>query len=180
MESVIGIFGSRVAAEQAVRGLVARGLSSQFITFLSGEAGSAEVENLPTTDAENDGMGETMGAVVGGAVGAGAGLSLGSAVASLLVPGVGPIVAIGLGAAALLGLGGAAAGAKAGDLSEHAMDKGVPRDDVSFYRELLKRGRSIVIAEVDHEDQAASAREVFEQRGGEDVDAARKELHSAA
>jgi hypothetical protein len=60
------------------------------------------------------------------------------------------------------------------------MDTGVPRDDVSFYRELLKRGRSIVIAEVGHEDQATSAREVFEQRGGEDVDAVRKELHSAA
>ena len=52
MQSVVGIFNSRVAAEQAVRGLLARGLSPQSITFLSGEAGSAQVANLPTTDAE--------------------------------------------------------------------------------------------------------------------------------
>ena len=51
---------------------------------------------------------------------------------------------------------------------------------MSFYRELLKRGRSIVIAEVDIEDQASAAREIFERRGGENVEAARKELHSAA
>ncbi len=180
MQSVIGVFGSRVAAEQSVRALQARGLSPQSIIFLSGEGGNDQVGAIPTTDAERDGMGETVGAVLGGSVGAGAGLALGSAVASLLVPGVGTIFAIGLGAAALLGLGGAAAGAKAGEVSEHAMDTGVPRDDVFFYRELLKRGRSIVIAEVDLEDQATSAREVFTQRGGEDVEAARKELHSAA
>jgi len=138
------------------------------------------VENLPTTDAERDGMGEAVGALVGGALGAGAGLSLGSAVASLLVPGIGTIFAIGLGAAAVLGLGGAAAGASVGDASAHAVDTGVPRDDVFFYRQLLKRGRSLVIANVDIEDQAAAAREVFERRGSEHVNAARKELPSAA
>jgi hypothetical protein len=179
MQSIVGIFGSRIAAEQAVRGLLARGFSPQSISFLSGEAGTAQVENLPTTDAERDGVGEAVGAVVGGAMGAGAGLSLGSAVASLLVPGVGTIFAIGLGVAALLGLGGAAAGAKAGDASEHTMDTGVPRDDVSFYRGLLKRGRSIVIAEVGIEDQASAAREIFERRGGEDIKAARRELSHA-
>ena len=79
MQSVIGVFGSRVAAEQAVRGLQARGLSPQSIIFLSGEAGNDRVGAIPTLDAERDGMGETVGAVVGGSVGAGAGLALGSA-----------------------------------------------------------------------------------------------------
>jgi hypothetical protein len=180
MQSVVGIFGSRVAAEQAVRGLLARGLSPQSIIFLSGESAGAQVETLPTTDAERDGIGEAVGAVVGGAMGAGAGLSLGSAVASLVVPGVGTIFAIGLGAAAILGLGGAVAGAGAGEASERAMDTGVPKDDVFFYRQLLKRGRSLVIADVGIADQAAAAQEVFERRGGEDVAAARKELQSAA
>jgi len=180
MQNIVGIFGSRIAAEQAVRGLLARGISQESIIFLTGEAGSTQVEKLPTTDAESDGMGEAVGAVVGGAVGAGAGLSLGSAVASLLVPGVGTIFAVGLGAAAVLGLSGAAAGATVGEESEHAMDIGVPRDDVFFYRQMLKRGRSLVIANVESEDQAATAKELFHNRGGEDVDAARKELESAA
>ena len=180
MQNIVGIFGSRIAAEQAVRGLLARGISQESIIFLTGEAGSTQVEKLPTTDAESDGMGEAVGAVVGGAVGAGAGLSLGSAVASLLVPGVGTIFAVGLGAAAVLGLSGAAAGATVGEESEHAMDIGVPRDDVFFYRQMLKRGRSFVIANVESEDQAATAKELFDNRGGGDVDAARKELESAA
>jgi hypothetical protein len=96
------------------------------------------------------------------------------------VPGVGTIFAIGLGAAALLGLGGAAAGAGVGEASELAADTGVPKDDVFFYRQLLKRGDSLVVASVDIEDQAAAVRAVFEQHGAEDIDAARKKLQSAA
>jgi hypothetical protein len=140
MQGVLGIFRSRGAAEEAVQGLLAMRISTQSIIFLSGEAGKAQLNSLPTDDAERDGMGEAVGAVVGGAMGSGAGLSIGSAVASLLVPGVGTIFAIGLGAAALLGIGGAAAGASAGKASEGAADIGVPKDDTLFYRELLKRG----------------------------------------
>jgi hypothetical protein len=125
-------------------------------------------------------MGETVGALVGGAVGTGAGLSLGSAVASLLVPGVGMIFAIGLGAAALLGIGGAAAGASLGEVAEHAADTGVPKDDTLLYRELLRRGRSIVVANVESEHVASSARGIFQQLGSEDIDEARKHSGNAA
>ena len=142
MQSILGIFESRTTAEKAVQGLLATPISPQSIIFLSGEAGKAQVDSLPTTDTERDGMGEAVGGLVGGAVGAGAGLSLGSAIASLFVPGGGMIFAIGLGAAALLGIGGAAAGATAGEASEHAADAGVPKDDIVVYRELLKRGLS--------------------------------------
>jgi hypothetical protein len=98
----------------------------------------------------------------------------------LMAPGVGTIFAIGVGAAAALGLGGAAAGAKLGDVAEHAMDVGVPKDDVNFYHELLRRGHSIVIASVDSEEHAAKARAVFKQQGSEDVEATRRELRRAA
>lgn len=180
MESVLGIFSSRAGAEQAVQGLLATPIAPQAIILLSGEAGSAQVDNLPTTDAERDGMGKAVGGVVGGAVGASAGLSLGSAVASLLVPGVGTIFAIGLGAAALLGIGGVAAGASIGETSEHAADIGVPKDDTFLYHELLKRGHSLVIANVDEEELASAAKAVFERLGAEDVDEARKKSRNAA
>jgi hypothetical protein len=186
MQSVVGIFPSLASAEQAVEGLLGSGMTQQSIIFLSGESPdrggtrSAELETIPTTDAEPDGMGKAMGAVVGGAVGASAGLAGGAAVASLLVPGVGTVFAIGLGAAAALGLGGAAAGAKAGDVTEHALDVGVPKDDVQFYHDLLRQGRSLVIANVDTEEQAATARSVFKQQGSQDEDTAREELGKAA
>jgi phage-related tail protein len=180
MQSVVGIFATRGAADLAVQGLLATPISPQSITLLSGEAGKSQVASLATTDAERDGMGEAVGGVVGGAVGASAGLSLGSAIASLLVPGVGTIFAIGLGAAALLGLGGAAAGASLGEASEQAADIGVPKDDTFLYRELLKRGRSLVIANVDDPGLASVAKAVFERQGSEDIDEARKMMASAA
>ena len=155
-------------------------ISPQSITLLSGEAGKSQVATLPTTDAERDGMGEAVGGVLGGAVGAGAGLSLGSAIASLLVPGVGTILAICVGAAALLGLGGAAAGASLGEASEHAADIGVPKDDTLLYRELLKRGRSLVIANVYDSDLASQAKSVFERQGSEDIDEPRRVMLPAA
>ena len=149
--------------------MLATPISPQSIIFLSGEAGKAQVDSLPTTDAEPDGMGEAVGGLVGGVVGAGTGLSIGSAIASLFVPGVGTIFAIGLGAAALLGIGGAAAGATAGEASEHAADTGVPKDDVLIYRELLRRGRSLVIANVEDNDLASAATTIFHRLGAEDV-----------
>ena len=188
MESVVGIFRSCALAESAVEGLINRGIPRQTIVFLSlecprgtgGQEVERQLEEVPTTDAEPDGMGKGMGAVVGGALGASAGLAGGAAVASMLVPGVGTIFAAGLGAAALLGMGGAALGAKAGDVTEHALDVGVPKDDVLLYRELLRRGRSLVIVNVDDERLAKSAKFVFEQHQGEDIDAARKEWRMAA
>jgi len=118
--------------------------------------------------------------LVGGVVGASAGFGLGSAVGSLVVPGVGTILAAGIGAASLLGLGGAIAGEKIGDRSEDAMDQGVPRDDVVLYRELLKRRRTLVIANLHADDMAETARTIMQQNGAENIDEARKEIRKAA
>jgi hypothetical protein len=186
MQSVAGIFRTCAAAEQAMRGLINHGVPQGDIIFLSSECpggGMDEVENrldkVPTTDAEADGMGKGIGALMGGGVGAGAGLAGGAAVASMLVPGVGTIFASGLGAAAVLGLSGALAGAKAGDVAEHALDTGIPKDDVMLYRELLKRGRSVIIANVDSDGLAHAAKRVIEENGGEDVGEARREFKAA-
>jgi hypothetical protein len=188
MQSVVGIFPSVGSAERAVQRLVSLGMTERSIVFLSGSREDSEVrvssekelDSVATMDAESDGMGKAMGAVLGGAVGASAGLAGGAAMASLLVPGVGTIFALGLGAAAVLGLGGAAAGAKGGNAAEHAMDVGIPRDDVTFYHEVLRRGRSLVMANADSEELAERARTVFEEQGGEDVGTAREEFGRAA
>jgi hypothetical protein len=180
MESIVGIFASRMIAETAVKSLLATSVPRQSVSLLSGEAGESQLETLATTDAERDGMGGAVGGVIGGAVGASAGLSLGSAIASVLIPGVGTIFAIGLGAAALLGLGGAAAGASLGEASEHAADIGVPKDDTFLYRELLKQGRSLVIVNTDNPDFAVASKAVFQRQGTENIDEARKVMLPAA
>jgi len=44
---------------------------------MSGESGDTKLGIVPTTDAEDDGMGNALGAIFGGTVGAGAGMGLG-------------------------------------------------------------------------------------------------------
>jgi hypothetical protein len=173
METLVGIFNSRRQAEEALNGLHAIGLSQDSLIFLTPQ-NPEEVQAVPTTDAEEPGIGRAISGYVGGVIGGSVGFGVGSAAASLLVPGVGPVLAAGLGAAALLGLGGAAVGASIGDATEKALDQGVPRDEILFFRELLKRGRSLVIAAVEREEMLIAARVVLEKHNAEDVDMARQ------
>src|SRR5690349_1141747 len=118
MYSAVGIFATREQAEAALIKVRKVGIAESSIIFLTGGKSENQLDQIPTTDAERDGMGPAMGAVMGGAVGASTGLTLGSVLASLMVPGVGPIMAAGLGAAALLGVGGAVAGGEIGNTAE--------------------------------------------------------------
>jgi hypothetical protein len=175
MHNLVGIFRECATADSAVRELLQAGIPQNRIIFMSGLDSAAAATGLPTTDAEPEGMGKTVGEFVGGVTGASAGLALGSALASLFVPGVGPIMAAGIGAAALLGLGGATAGAKLGHASEDALDEGVPKDDVFLYRHLLQHGRSLVIVEAENDHQISAAREILKKNGSEDIDQARQQ-----
>ena len=176
MHNLAGIFGECATADRAVRELLDAGIPQGRIIFLTGLDAAAKAAELPTTDAEPEGMGKTVGGYVGAVTGGSAGLALGSALASLFVPGVGPIMAAGIGAAAVLGLGGAAAGAKIGHESEDALDQGVPKDDVFLYRDLLKQGRSLIVVEAENDHQISAAREILKRYGSEDVDQARKRM----
>jgi hypothetical protein len=49
----------------------------------------------------------------------------------------------------------------------------LPHDDLPVYEDALRRGRSLVVALTDHEDQARRGREALSQAGAESVDAAR-------
>lgn len=179
MHTVIGIFNSRKQAEEALSTLLNAGVPESSIVYFTGVDAPQEIEAIRTTDAEAPGMGKTMGTFLGGVMGAGAGLSLGSAVASLLVPGVGPIMAAGLGAAALLGIGGATVGGSVGNASEGAMDEGIPKDDVFFYRDQLKQKRSLVVVSTQTDEGAASVRSILDHKGAEDIETARKQWETA-
>ena len=118
-------------------------------------------------------MGSAMGGAVGGALGVAGGMHIGATLASLLVPGVGPVLAAGVIGAALLGAGGAAAGAAAGGALEDSIE-GLPHDELFVYEDALRQGRSVVIVVTQDEAQADTARGVLAQAGAESVDAARE------
>ena len=209
METRLGIFHSVADAEQVIAELVSRDIPRDSLILLStlspqrSGAGSFATAEEPkvsqsataasgraATERELDKVaqpakaagsaGKNSGEAIGATVGATAGFTAGATVASLMVPGLGLIFAIGLGAAALLGVGGAAAGAGVGNTLEKNVDMGFPPEEVDFYRQLLRQGKSLVIAKVRSGADTTTVQEAFRQRGSEDVDAARERLGKAA
>jgi hypothetical protein len=176
MQSIVGIFNSLADARRAAAILKSLGIDEDKITALSPHTSDTEFEaRVPTSEAEQPGMGQAVGGTVGAALGAAGGASAGAAVATFLVPGVGPVLALGLLGAAVFGAGGAAAGVLAGGALEKAIDQGLPRDEIYVYEDALRRGRSVVIAFADDEQIAENARAELKRDGAETVDAAREE-----
>lgn len=176
MNTVAGIFQTRSDAERALENLrTTVGLSHENLNLLTPGAADAQTEtDVPTSDTEQPGMGNALGGLVGGAMGAAGGMTLGAAAASLLVPGVGPIMAAGIIGAALFGAGGAAAGMAAGGAVEGNLAQGLPHDELFVYEDALRQGRTVVIAQLEDNDQAEAARAALEAAGAESVDAARE------
>jgi len=176
MESIVGIFNSFADAKRAAAMLRSLGIPENRITVLSPNTSKGEVEaSVPTAEAEQPGIGAAVGGTIGGALGAAGGMEAGAVFASLIVPGVGPVLVMGLLGAALFASGGAAAGALAGHALEEGIVDGVPRDELFVYEDALRRGRSVVIAFADDVQIAARARGELSRAGAESVDAARDE-----
>ena len=175
METVAGIFSSRDKAEEAVRELSSLGIPNDRIALLTPGMSDKRVEReVPTADSEQPGMGQAMGGAVGGAMGVAGGATLGAAAASLLVPGVGPVIAGGLLGAAILGAGGAVTGIAAGEALENELESGLPHDEIYLYEDALRKGRSVVVAFVDNEGAIYSVRAAFAGAGAESIDEARE------
>lgn len=174
MEIVTGVFESRTDAEKAVHQLRNLGVPEEQIGLITPGTNTDKVHTgVRITDTEDSGMGRAMGAAVGGAVGAAGGATLGLAVATLAVPGIGPVLAFGMVGAALLGIVGAAAGSAVGDQIEEELGEGVPHEDVYLYEDSLRHGRSIIIARV-IDDHADRARELVRDAGAVNIDELRE------
>jgi anti-sigma B factor antagonist len=159
METAIGVFTSRDNAEAAVKELRKQEVPEESIVFLT----------RSESDAQN--LAKEFGAHVGGFVGGAAGMTTGVVAATLLLPGIGTIFALGFGAAALLGVAGAGAGATASSAAmrdSHAPQPTAPEkssEDIAFFREVLKEGRSLIVVRTESKDLATSACAVLDRLG---------------
>ena len=159
METAIGVFASRDNAEEAVKELRERSVPEESIVFLTRSENEAKA------------VAKEVGAFVGGFVGGAAGMTTGVVAATLLLPGVGTVFALGFGAAALLGLAGAGAGAAASSAAVSSADAPQPTtdekcsDDVAFFREVLKEGRSLIVVRTESKELATSACAVLDRLG---------------
>lgn len=173
MSTVAGIFNSSADAESAVEALRLAGIDQGRVSILTPGTSESQLDDVPTTETEQPGMGKAVGGVVGGAMGIAGGGALGAAAASLLIPGVGLVLAAGIVGAALLGAGGAATGMAAGGALEDSIAEGLPHDELYVYEDALRRGRSVVLVVADDEASEGIARDLFKEVGAESVDAAR-------
>ena len=157
METAIGVFASRDSAEESVKELLQLGVPESSLVFLTRSESEART------------VGKQLGAFTGGFVGGAAGMTAGVAAATLLLPGIGAVFALGFGAAALLGLAGAGAGATTG--AAIAREPGAPQptidqkasEDASFFSEVLKEGRSLVVVRTESQETAKRACAVLDR-----------------
>src|SRR5437588_2111219 len=150
MKSIVGIFNSLADAQRGAAILRSLGIPDKQMSLLAPGTTESELEaHVLTSETEQPGMGRALGGTVGGALGVATGLQAGAIAASILVPGVGPVLTFGLIGAALLGAGGAAAGVAAGQALERGIAQGLPRDELYVYEDALRRGRSVLIAFAD-------------------------------
>jgi hypothetical protein len=172
MTPEVGVFQSKADGERAIDRVMRTGVSRDKIHFLTPTSPERQVAGVPVSDSEQPGMGAAVGTVVGGALGSAGGFGAGAALASLLLPGVGPILAGGLLGAGLLGLGGAAGGAAAGEAIEDSVS-GLPHDELFVYEDALRQGRTVVFVVPEDELQAVAVRKALLDSGAETIDAAR-------
>ena len=172
MKAVVGVFTSRSDAQRGVAELVPLEIPKDRINILTPEATDKEIAAVPTVAGEQPGMGKAMGAVVGGAMGIAGRAGFAPAIASFLVPGVGPVLGIGILAGTLLGAIGAMGGGAVGAALEDEFE-GLPEDELFIYEDALRKGRTVV-AVMAQEDEADAVRGALELAGAETVDRARE------
>jgi uncharacterized membrane protein len=149
--TVVGIFADRADAEDAIRELKDAGFTdSQVGVALRDKDEQRQlIENTGSTAAEGAATGAISGGLVGGLIGL---------LGSLLIPGVGPIVAGGVLATTLAGAGiGAATGGIIGAL----IGLGVPEEDAQHFNRGLESGS--VLVTVNAGDRLPAALEILER-----------------
>lgn len=159
MHTAIGVFSDRRAAESAYKELLEHKVPQGEIVFLTrSRPGSTNVA-------------EDLGTAFGSVMGFAAGMSAGIGTAVLLaVPEIGQVAALGFGAAALLGLTGVGASTVLGKAASHSSSVGTKieepsREDVAFFREVLRAGRSLVVVRSESDEVASRANEVLSRLG---------------
>lgn len=158
--TVVGVFNSEAAAQNAVNELRTAGVPMDNISVIARPSGDivnerGEVISVADDDHMTAGEGLTVGAVWGGLVG----------LAALAIPGIGPLVTSNVFAAALTGaVAGAATGGIAGALIDAAS---VPEEHARVYEDRVRSGGTLVTAQVD-DSIAAQARSILQTSGAED------------
>lgn len=154
MPKIIGVFDNRVEAENAVRELQGIGLAND-VSLVTKE-GAEENEGF-TRPQDSLADGTATGSFIGGI----AGLALGAG--SLIIPGIGPIIAAGP-------IAGIISGALAGGVAGAFIDYGIPAEHSEEYAKKVHSGNTVAIVNASNKDEEAII-QAFNRHGVEKVEA---------
>lgn len=166
-KAIFCLASSRWQADDIVNRLKAEGFTDKEISVLFADkketAAFAEQKNIKKPDtrgAEGTAAGAGAGGGVGGAIGLLAGLG------TLVIPGLGPFLAVGpiMGA-----LSGAAVGATVGGIAGGLIGLGIPEVKAKHYENRLKEGFILVAVHTDDLERLHRARCVFEAADAADI-----------
>jgi hypothetical protein len=149
--TVIGLIDNRDEAQKVIDELLGSGFERKDIGVVSGAL--LREAQAAIADASR---GMTLGGFAGLLV----------AATTLLVPGIGAVVAAGPG---LTLLAGTTIGALAGGLISALRSRGVPEQDAELYAEGVRRGATLLTVNAKNDELAARAREIMKQHGAVDV-----------
>jgi len=152
-QTVIGVFESRAKAENAVNTLRKQGFTTEEINIVSKKQKNQDQDGTYDDDI-------TDGTLTGGTLGGIGGLLMGAG--ALMLPGIGPIIAVGPITAAV---GGAIAGGIAGGL----IDWGIPAEASQRYEQEVAGGSILAIIRTDT-TKVSSAAQILRQNGAKDVE----------
>jgi hypothetical protein len=160
---VFGIYGTRVAVENAADSLVRSGFLTSDISVLLPESlgGPKDMGTEKATKApEGTAAGVAAGGVIGGTLGLLAGVGL------LAIPGLGPFIAAGPIMAGLAGLG---VGGAVGGVTGALIGMGIPEFEAKRYEGRLQKGGILLSVHCDTTEEINRAKEVLKVTGAEDV-----------
>ncbi len=150
-QTVIGVFHEPNKADEAYQALREAGFGDDQLGIVSTDTrvGNAGLPTGEVTSEVNDGDGAAAGAIGGGVVG-----GIVGAAASLLIPGIGPVVAGGI---LLATLTGAVIGAAAGGMIGAFTNLGFSEEDAHYYEQEFKAGRTILTVHSDGRPEEATS-----------------------
>jgi|HigsolmetaAR201D_1030396.scaffolds.fasta_scaffold07928_4 uncharacterized membrane protein len=152
MRTIFGTFDDPIAARNALESLQTCRLELDDISLVS--RATEHGEAIANDSDVSAGEGAAVGAVWGGLIG----------LAALLIPGVGPFIAVGAIGAALTG---AVAGAVVGGISAALIDfGGITESEARRYEALVHEGKTLVAVRA-HDEDANEVQNLLESFGGD-------------
>ncbi|MHB1420250.1 MAG: general stress protein [Bacillota bacterium] len=151
---VLGVFSAQGQAEDAVKKLRAQGFDRE-ISILSKDGNKETDKDGTLTNRGSVADGATTGGVIGGLAGLAAGAG------ALVIPGLGPLIAIGP-------IAGLISGAATGGIAGGLIDWGIPEEEGKRLEEDVRYGKILVSVQID-ENKANDAAKVLTSYGAENV-----------